>query len=155
MERSPAWAILSMKMKIRPGRSYRRTMRRRWDWITDGIMRRLRFCVEWKLWKKIRKSSFRPKRFISLLKKFQAIMRFLMQRAVSRSPEREPAVPCRMWAASVCIREKEDGSWCPECIIGHRRLWSFIRMKWRSIMRTISSSAIRSSRICIISMILR
>ena len=48
--------------------------------------------------------------FISLLKKFQAIMRFLMQRAVSRSPEREPAVPCRMWAASVCIREKEDGS---------------------------------------------
>ena len=56
------------------------------------------------------KSSFRPKRFISLLKKFQAIMRFLMQRAVSRSPEREPAVLCRMWAASVCIREKEDGS---------------------------------------------
>ena len=51
-----------------------------------------------------------PTKTVYFLKKFQAIMRFLMQKAVSRSPEREPAVPCRMWAALVCIREKEDGS---------------------------------------------
>ena len=56
------------------------------------------------------KSSFRPKRFISLLKKFQAIMRFLMQRAVSRSPEREPAVLCRMWGGIGMYQGEEDGS---------------------------------------------